>query len=120
MEVSAVGGTVVLFWNASGDRLPDLPSPLRLMGRNAAVAGFNISGVAARRPAALRQAMTQLLDWMAAGRLDLPVQVLDALEAVPRVHDRLAGGMSRGKHVVRPGGSRHGRLESTRSEVTAD
>lgn len=101
LEMSAVGGTVVLFGNASGDPLPNLPSPVRLMVRNAAVAGFNISGVAARRPAALREAMTQLLDWMAAGRLDLPVHVHDGLEPVPQVHDRLAGGAGRGKHVVR-------------------
>ena len=120
MEMSAVGGTVVLFGNASGDPLPDLPSPIRLIVRNAAVAGFNISGVAARRPAAIRQTMTQLLDWMAAGMLDLPVHVVDGLESVPRVHDRLAGGMSRGKHVVRPGGSRPARMEDVRSEGTAD
>lgn len=103
LEMTGVGGTVVLFGNASGGPLPDLPSPVRLMGRNAAVAGFNISGVAARRPVVVRQAMTQLLDWMAAGRLDLPVHVHDGLEPVARVHDQLARGMGRGKHVVRPG-----------------
>ena len=102
LEMSAVGGTVVLFGNAGGGPLPDLPAPARLMLRNVAVAGFNISGVAARRPAAVRWAMAQLLDWMAAGRLDLPVQVHDGLEPVSRVHDRLAEGTGRGKHVVRP------------------
>ncbi len=103
LAVTAPGGRIVLFGNASGGAPAPLPSAGRLLGGNLTISGFSHRGLAAAAPHRVAAALRRTLALLAEGRLELPVTEVDSLAGVPAVHDLLAAGQGAGKYVVRLG-----------------
>ncbi|MFE4394942.1 MULTISPECIES: quinone oxidoreductase family protein [Streptomycetaceae] len=104
LAVAAPGARIVLFGNAGGGAVADLPPLGRLMAGNLTVTGFSHRGLAATAPERLARAVRRVLDLLADGGLDLPVTELPGLDAVPAAHDAMQEGRATGKYVVRVGG----------------
>lgn len=104
METIAAGGRIVLFGNASGQQLAPLPHPGRLLGGNATIAGFSISGLCARAPQRVAEATRRVLELIALGQLTVPITVVDSLAEAPAAQQLLAEGRGQGKYVVRVAG----------------
>ncbi|MEU3567471.1 zinc-binding dehydrogenase [Kitasatospora sp. NPDC036755] len=101
LAVAAPGARIVLFGNAGGGAVADLPPLGRLMAGNLTVTGFSHRGLAATAPERLARAIGRALDLLAGGGLDLPVTELPGLDAVPAAHDAMQEGRATGKYVVR-------------------
>lgn len=95
------GGTIVLFGDTGGSGPAALPMSGRLMGGNAAIAGFSIDSLSKRRPQAVQAAMIDVLADMQQGRLTMDITPVEGLAGVGRAHDALASGQGLGKSVVR-------------------
>ncbi|WP_159028711.1 zinc-binding dehydrogenase, partial [Kitasatospora sp. MY 5-36] len=95
---------IVLFGNAGGGAVADLPPLGHLMAGNLTVTGFSHRGLAATAPERLARAVRRVLGLLADGGLDLPVTELPGLDAVPAAHDAMQEGRATGKYVVRVGG----------------
>ncbi len=104
LAVAAPGARIVLFGNAGGGAVADLPPLGRLMAGNLTVTGFSHRGLAATAPDRLARAIRRVLDLLADGGLKLPVTELPDLAAVPAAHDAMEDGRATGKYVVRVGG----------------
>ncbi|MFD7449546.1 zinc-binding alcohol dehydrogenase family protein [Kitasatospora sp. NPDC059827] len=104
LAVTAPGGRIVLFGNAGGGELGDLPPLGRLMGGNLSVTGFSHRGYAATAPERLARAIRTTLDLQAHRGLTVPLTELPDLEAVPAAHDAMQERRATGKYVVRVGG----------------
>lgn len=104
LAVAAPGARIVLFGNAGGGAVADLPPLGRLMAGNLTVTGFSHRFLAATAPERLARAIRRAVDLMADGGLKLPVTELPDLAAVPAAHDAMADGRATGKYVVRVGG----------------
>ncbi len=104
LAVAAPGARIVLFGNAGGGAVADLPPLARLMAGNLTVTGFSHRGLAATAPERLARAVRRVVDLLADGDLELPVVELPDLAAVPAAHDAMAAGRATGKYVVRVGG----------------
>ncbi|MFJ6770299.1 zinc-binding alcohol dehydrogenase family protein [Kitasatospora sp. NPDC091257] len=104
LAVAAPGARIVLFGNAGGGTVADLPPLGRLMAGNLTVTGFSHRGLAATAPERLARAIRRVLDLLADGGLELPVTELPGLDAVPAAHDAMQDGLATGKYVVRVGG----------------
>ncbi|MER7768250.1 zinc-binding dehydrogenase [Kitasatospora sp. NPDC096140] len=104
LTVAAPGARIVLFGNAGGGAVADLPPLGRLMAGNLTVTGFSHRFLAATAPERLARAIRRAVDLMADGGLKLPVTELPDLAAVPAAHDAMADGRATGKYVVRVGG----------------
>ncbi|MFF4382405.1 zinc-binding alcohol dehydrogenase family protein [Kitasatospora sp. NPDC001547] len=104
LAVAAPGARIVLFGNASGGAVADLPPLSRLMAGNLTLTGFSHRGLAATAPDRLARAIRRVLDLVADGGLELPVTELPGLDAVPAAHDAMQEGRATGKYVVRVGG----------------
>ncbi|MDH6707060.1 NADPH2:quinone reductase [Kitasatospora sp. MAA19] len=104
LDLAAPGGRIVLFGNAGGGAVTDLPPLGRLMAGNLTVTGFSHRALAATAPARLGRAIGRVLDLMAGGGLALPVTELPDLAAVPAAHDAMAEGRATGKYVARVAG----------------
>lgn len=98
---AAPGARVVVFGNPGAETMTDLPPVGRLIGGNLSVGGFSISRLARTAPQRVAGALHDVLELVAARRLDLPVTVVDGLDRVGETHDLLARGGSTGKFVVR-------------------
>ncbi|MFJ6622246.1 zinc-binding alcohol dehydrogenase family protein [Kitasatospora sp. NPDC091335] len=104
LAVAAPGARIVLFGNAGGGAVADLPPLGRLMAGNLTVTGFSHRGLAATAPERLARAIRRVLGLLADGGLELPVTELAGLDAVPATHDAMQEGRATGKYVVRVGG----------------
>ncbi|MFD7586616.1 zinc-binding alcohol dehydrogenase family protein [Kitasatospora sp. NPDC059811] len=104
LELTAPNGRIVLFGNAGGGAVADLPPLGRLMAGNLTVTGFSHRALAATAPERLARAIRTVLDLLAAGDLTLPVTEVPGLTAVPAAHDAMAEGRATGKYVVRVAG----------------
>jgi NADPH2:quinone reductase len=100
LAVAAPGARIALFGNPAGGVPDPLPPLGRLIGGNVALAGFSISRLAATAPDRAATALRQVLDLLATGRLAPRITVVDRLEGVAAVHDRMAAGGGVGKSVV--------------------
>ncbi|KOV38745.1 oxidoreductase [Streptomyces sp. XY431] len=104
LAVAAPGARIVLFGNAGGGAVADLPPLARLMAGNLTVTGFSHRGLAATAPERLARAVRRVVGLLADGGLELPVTELPGLAAVPAAHDAMAERRATGKYVVRIGG----------------
>ncbi|MFJ9773790.1 zinc-binding alcohol dehydrogenase family protein [Kitasatospora sp. NPDC101157] len=104
LTVAAPGARIVLFGNAGGGEVDDLPPLGRLMGGNLSVTGFSHRAFAATAPERLARAIRTTLDLQAHSGLDIPLTELPGLAAVPAAHDAMQEGRATGKYVVRMGG----------------
>ncbi|HVX45260.1 MAG TPA: zinc-binding dehydrogenase [Mycobacteriales bacterium] len=103
LDIAAPRARIVLFGNASGGEIGALPPVGRLIGGNLTLTGFSHRATAATAPQLIAAATTRTLDLVAAGSVEFPVTVVDSLDEVPGIHDRLAAGTGSGKYVVRIG-----------------
>lgn len=101
LELTAPGGRIILFGNASGSEFGALPTPGRLIGGNVSVGGFSIGRLWAAAPQRVSSALREVLRLLADDRLRLAPNEVDALEDVPAVHQLLAEGRGEGKYVVK-------------------
>ncbi|MER6302831.1 zinc-binding dehydrogenase [Kitasatospora sp. NPDC001539] len=101
LDVTAPGGRIVLFGNAGGGAVDDLPPLGRLMAGNLSVTGFSHRFLAATAPERLARAIRTALDLQANSGLSIPLTELPGLEAVPAAHDAMQEGRATGKYVVR-------------------
>ena len=101
LAVTAAGGRIVLFGNASGAVPALLPPAGRLLGGNLTISGFSHRGLVAAAPHRVAAALRRALALLADGRLALPVTEVASPAGVPAVHDLLATGRGAGKYVVR-------------------
>ncbi|MFD5465281.1 zinc-binding alcohol dehydrogenase family protein [Kitasatospora sp. NPDC127059] len=104
LTVAAPGGRIVLFGNAGGGEVSDLPTLGRLMGGNLSVTGYSHRAFAATAPDRLARAIRTTLDLQADHGLTVPLTELPGLEAIPAAHDAMQEGRATGKYVVRVGG----------------
>jgi NADPH2:quinone reductase len=100
LAVAAPGARIALFGNPGGGAPDPLPPLGRLIGGNVALAGFSISRLTATAPDRVAGALRRVLELLAEGRLAPAVTLIDRLEGVPAVHDRMAAGDGVGKSVV--------------------
>ncbi|MFF7993716.1 zinc-binding alcohol dehydrogenase family protein [Kitasatospora xanthocidica] len=103
LAVAAPGARIVLFGNAGGGAVADLPPLGRLMMGNLTVTGFSHRGLAATAPERLARAIRRVVELLADGGLELPVTELPDLAAVPAAHDAMEERRATGKYVVRVG-----------------
>lgn len=100
LDLAAPGGRIVLFGNAGGRAINALPPAGRLLAGNLTITGFSHRGLAAGAPAKVARAISQVLDLLADGRLELPVNELGSLTDVPAAHDLMATGAGIGEYVT--------------------
>ena len=79
LAVTAPGGRIVLFGNASGGEQAPLPPAGRLIGGNLAIGGFSISGLWANAPHRASAGLRRVLDLIADGRLDIAITEVGSL-----------------------------------------
>ncbi len=101
LEVTAPGGRIVLFGNASGEPMGPLPPAGRLFAGNVSIGGFSLSQLAATAPERVAEALRGVLDHLGAGRLDIELTTVDGLENAAEAQQALAERRGRGKQVVR-------------------
>jgi NADPH2:quinone reductase len=101
LAVTAPGGRIVLFGNASGAEQVPLPPAGRLIGGNLAIGGFSIRHLWATAPRRASAGLRRILDLLAEGRLDIAINQVGSLADVPAVHELLAAGRGDGKYVAR-------------------
>lgn len=100
LDMLAAGGRIVLFGNAGGAPLDDLP-PGRLFAGNASIGGFSMSAMSVRAPEIIGNALREVLELVARGELGLEFTAIDGLEAAADAQQALAEGRGAGKYVVR-------------------
>jgi len=101
LAMLAPSGRIILFGNASGNPLQPLPQTGALYGSNASIGGFSLEALSRDDSAAVRGAMSSVLDLIARGQLELRVTVVNGLAAAASAQQRLADGLGEGKYVVR-------------------
>jgi NADPH2:quinone reductase len=101
LVLAAPGGRIVLFGNAGGGELAELPPAGRLIGGNLAISGFSIRRLWATAPHRASAGLRRVLDLIAEGRLDIAITEVGSLADVPAAHQLLAEGRGAGKYVAR-------------------
>jgi NADPH2:quinone reductase len=101
LELLATGGRVVLYGNAGGAPLAQLPGAGRLYAANASIGGFSMSRMSATAPEIIGNALRDVLRLAAAGQLTLDLTTIDGLGAAANAQQSLAEGRGAGKYVVR-------------------
>jgi NADPH2:quinone reductase len=101
LDLLAPGGRIVLYGNASGAPLAQLPAAGRLYAGNASIAGFSMSSMSRNAPELIGNALRDVLDLLATGRQTVDVTPIDGLAAVPDAQQALADGRGASKYVVR-------------------
>jgi NADPH2:quinone reductase len=105
VEVAAPGARIVLFGNASGHPLGELPPAGSLFAGNLSIGAFSISRLAAQAPGRVSRTLHDVLVRLATGTLEIEVNEIDGLGAAPAAQQALAEGRGQGKQVVRIGTS---------------
>lgn len=100
LQVLAPTGRIVLFGNASGAPLDQLPTG-RLYAANAAVGGFSIAALSATAPRRVQHAMNTVLHRIAEGSLTPELTVTQGLDQAAALQQQLADGTAKTKHVIR-------------------
>ncbi|WP_432875389.1 quinone oxidoreductase family protein [Kribbella sp. CA-245084] len=100
LDMLAAGGRVVLFGNAGGAPMGNLP-PGRLFAGNASIGGFSMSAMSVRAPEIIGAALREVLELVAEGELTLEFTPIDGLAAAADAQQALAEGRGAGKYVVR-------------------
>jgi NADPH2:quinone reductase len=100
LDLLAPGGRVVLYGNAGGAPLAQLPAAGRLYAGNASIAGFSISRMSMNAPGIVANALRDVLRLAAAGRLVLDLTTISGLAAAAEAQQALAEGRGAGKYVV--------------------
>ncbi|MFD3401341.1 zinc-binding alcohol dehydrogenase family protein [Kribbella sp. NPDC058693] len=100
LDMLAAGGRVVLFGNAGGAPLENLP-PGRLFAGNASIGGFSMSAMSIRAPEIIGNALREVLELVADGQLTLEFTTINGLAAAADAQQALAEGRGAGKYVVR-------------------
>jgi NADPH2:quinone reductase len=103
LDVAAPGARIALFGNPGGGTPEPLPPLGRLIGGNAALAGFSMSRLTAVAPDRAAAGLRQVLVLLADGKLTVDVTVVDGLSEVAARHQLLAEGRGIGKYVVAVG-----------------
>ncbi|MFI1568998.1 zinc-binding alcohol dehydrogenase family protein [Streptomyces sp. NPDC020490] len=106
LEVAAPGGRIVLFGNATGGAMADLPPVGSLIRGNLAISGFSHRGLTADAPKDVARSIRQMLEFLASGRFGFPVTELKSLHDVSDAYDLLATGRGTGKYVAAVSGVR--------------
>jgi NADPH:quinone reductase len=101
LDLLAQGGRIVLFGNAAGVPLDQLPQPGRLYAGNASIGGFSMSSMSVQAPEIIAGALQEVLQLAADGKLTLDVTTIDGLAAAADAQQALAEGRGAGKYVVR-------------------
>jgi NADPH:quinone reductase len=101
LDLLAAGGRVVLFGNAGGAPLSNLPQPGRLFAGNASIGGFSMSALSIRAPGIIGNALREALELVAEGQLTLEFATINGLAAAADAQQALAEGRGTGKYVVR-------------------
>jgi NADPH2:quinone reductase len=101
LDLLAAGGRVVLFGNAAGAPLGQLPQPGRLYAGNASIGGFSMSSMSVHAPQLIGNALRDVLQLAADGQLALELTTLDGLAAAPAAQQALSEGRGAAKYVVR-------------------
>lgn len=101
LDALAPGGRVILFGNADGTPLAALPPAGRLFAGNAAVGGFSLESMSRQAPHLVVDALTTVLDDLAARRLDVEITEISGLDDAAAAQQALADGTGTGKYVVR-------------------
>ncbi len=99
----APAGRVVVFGNAGGTPLADLPPLARLFEGNAAIGAFSLEALSRTTPQRVVAALAGVLEDLAAHRLHVPVvPVVDVagLDGAAVAQQALADGSGTGKYVV--------------------
>ena len=100
LQLVAPTGRIVLFGNAPGEPLGQLPPAGRLYAGNISVAGFSLAALASTAPDVLAAALARAIRHLAAGELEPQITVVDGLDATADAQQSLAEGRARGKLVV--------------------
>ncbi len=106
LDMLAPAGRVVVFGNAGGTPLADLPPLAKLFEGNAAIGAFSLEALSRTTPQRVVAALAGVLEDLAAHRLHVPVvpvvPVVDVagLDGAPVAQQALADGSGTGKYVV--------------------
>ena len=103
LDVGAPGARIALFGNPGGGTPQPLPPLGRLIGGNAALAGFSMSRLTVTAPDRAATGLRQVLALLAEGKLTMDVTVVDGLAEVPALHQLLAQRRGSGKYVIAVG-----------------
>ncbi len=103
LDVAAPGVRIALFGNPGGGTPEPLPPLGRLIGANAALAGFSMSRLTAVAPDRAAAGLRRVLTLLAEGKLTMDVTVVDGLAEVPALHQLLAQRRGIGKYVIAVG-----------------
>lgn len=101
LQVLEVGGTVVIFGNAAGVAISDLPPLGQLFARNVSIGGFSLAALSRTAPDIVAAAMNSVLAHLRHGRLAPSVTVLDGLERAAEAQQSIADGIARSKQIIR-------------------
>lgn len=101
LRLTAPGGRIVLFGNATGAPLAALPPAGRLFAGNLSISGFSLAALAAAAPDIVAGALRQVLAYLAAGELEIEVSTVHGLAGAPAAQQALAEGRGAGKQVIR-------------------
>jgi NADPH2:quinone reductase len=101
LELATPGGRIVLFGNAGGGTLGQLPPAGRLYAGNVAIGGFSLAALSGSAPALLAGGLRRTIEHLAAGDLAPELTIVDGLDAVPAAQQALAESRSVGKQIVR-------------------
>jgi len=103
MDLAALapGGRIIVFGNAGGGAVSQLPDLGRLFAGNASVGGFSLAALAASSPDVVAAAVKRVLADLTEGNVHLDVTVHDGLGRAAQVQQWLADGSAAGKQVIR-------------------
>jgi NADPH2:quinone reductase len=100
VDITAPGGRVIIFGNASGALLAEPPSVPTLMGKGLQLGGFSLAALKATVPQLVAETLNEVLVLIRDGVLRPEIVTVPGLAGVPAVHDALTAGAGRGKYLV--------------------
>jgi NADPH2:quinone reductase len=100
LELTAVGGRIVLFGNAAGTPFGPLPGLERLMAGNVSLSGFSLAALAARAPERVGNALRAALARLAGKAIAFDVTPIAGLERAAAAHQAMIEGRLQHKQVI--------------------